>query len=128
MRTATLVLPFPPSTNGLFSGKKRRFPSPRYKAWQIEANKALAYQSPLPRFDGPVFVGLAFGRPDKRRRDLGNLEKAVTDQLVKNGVLEDDSLIEELRLCWSPDVVGCQVDIRALTQLDRREQAARCVA
>jgi crossover junction endodeoxyribonuclease RusA len=110
---ACLMLPFPPSTNNLFAGKARRFTSKAYKAWQTEADRALVLQMPLPRFDGPVCLTLTLGRPDGRRRDLGNLEKAASDQLVKHGVLADDSLIHELRMAWG-DVVGCRVEIERM--------------
>ena len=52
---------------------------------------------------GEVKAEYIFRRPDKRRRDLGNLEKAVSDTLVKYGVIEDDSLIVDLRLRWGGD-------------------------
>ena len=51
-----------------------------------------------------------FGRPDKRRRDVANYEKAVSDILVTAGVIEDDSLIEEITLRWA-DVEGVEVTI-----------------
>lgn len=54
------------------------------------------------------------GRPDKRRRDLGNCEKAPVDMLVTYGVLKDDSLIERLTLQWDSEVTGCVVEIEAI--------------
>lgn len=122
-----LMLPFPPSTNNLFAGKARRFTSKAYKAWQAEADHALLQQTPLPRFADRVVMTLTFGRPDKRRRDLGNLEKAISDQLVKHGILADDSLIEVLMLAWG-DVTGCMVEIEPFTELHARQQAARFTA
>ena len=97
----TLYLPFPPSVNNLFpSGKTgKRFPSAQYKAWQAHARYALHNQ----RFaivPGRVEVHYAFARPDNRRRDVGNYEKAVSDFLVEQGVIEDDSLIQRMRLEW----------------------------
>lgn len=111
---ACLVLPFPPTANNLFAGKARRFPSKAYKDWQDEAARILTMQAPLPRFDGPVSVTMSFGRPDKRKRDLANLEKATTDQLVKAGVLADDSLIERLTMQWSVDVAGALIQIESV--------------
>ena len=55
----------------------------------------------------------SFGRPNKMRRDVANFGRAVTDQLVKAGVIEDDCLIEQMTLQWSADVVGCMGGITA---------------
>lgn len=49
----------------------------------------------------PVYVDMAYGKPDKRRRDLANLEKAPNDLMVKWGVLEDDSQIHRLTMRWA---------------------------
>lgn len=114
---ACLLLPLPPTTNNLFVNNPRtrgRFPSKAYKAWQGEADRALMTQQPLPSFAGPVAVVMSIGRPDKRRRDLANYEKAATDQIVKAGVLTDDSLIEKITLQWSADVTGCRIEIESM--------------
>jgi len=63
-----------------------------------------------PRFHGKVKVLYEFGRPDKRRRDVANYEKAVSDLLTTYAVIEDDSLIEEMTLRWA-DVDGVKVTI-----------------
>ena len=127
MNYACLLFPFPPTTNNLFAGRARRFASKGYRAWQAEADHALSLQAPLPRFDGPVSVVLTLGRPDKRRRDLANYEKAVIDRIVHHGILSDDSLIHELTMLWG-DVTGCRVEIEPLTELQARTQAARSIA
>ena len=66
--------------------------------------------APAPTTKGKVDVQMRFGRPDKRRRDLANLEKAVSDFLVNVGVIEDDCLIESLFMEWA-DIEGCSVRI-----------------
>ena len=43
-------------------------------------------------------------RPDKRRRDLGNLEKVVSDFLQDMKIIEDDSLAESILLEWRDDL------------------------
>lgn len=106
-----ITLPYPPTTNHLFTGKERRRKSDHYKAWVEEAGKELLTQRPLPQIKGPVRIHMKFGRPDKRRRDLGNLEKAISDLLVTFQIIEDDCKIEKLILEWSPDVVGARVEI-----------------
>lgn len=117
MRTV-LTLPFPPSVNNLFVNNPKsggRFPSQRYKAWQADALEALLGQPQRHhRHTEPVEVTYTFGRPDRRTRDLFNLEKAPSDFLVKQGVLADDSLIHRGIVQWG-DVRGVHIEINTLT-------------
>lgn len=111
-----IVLPFPPTTNHLFAnftrkGKQLRVQTNAYKAWQLEAGMELMRQRPVPSFDAPVELTLKLGRPDRRRRDLANYEKAVSDLLVEHKILTDDSLIHKLTMLWANDVHGVQVEI-----------------
>ena len=118
---ACLFLPFPVSANNLFVNNPRtrgRFPSKRYIEWQTEAMRVLDKQRPLPFFGVPVAVTLSFGRPDKRKRDLANLEKAPVDLMVKADVILDDFLIERLTLKWVPDVTGCRVEIEKMSVVE----------
>lgn len=39
-------------------------------------------------------------RPDKRRRDLGNYEKVISDFLHLVGIIDDDNLSEKITLQW----------------------------
>lgn len=99
------LLPVPPTANNLFptgrSGK--RFISSKYRDWKAEAEKALASQSaPKPGMAGRLYAEYRYSFPDKRRRDIANFEKAVTDFLKEYGVFEDDSQIDELKLVRDP--------------------------
>jgi crossover junction endodeoxyribonuclease RusA len=94
-----IELPYPPSTNNLFSnGKKGRFKSLAYKAWlQLAAiNIKDSHRQNL----GPYSISICLKRPDMRRRDIGNFEKAVSDLLVSHGVVKDDSLCQRLVMTW----------------------------
>lgn len=106
----SIDLPYPPSVNGLYAGKDRRYTSPKYAEWKSKAAQAM---SSAPMLDGPVRVTYTFTRPDKRKRDLGNLEKPVSDFLVKMSVIEDDCLIEEIKLKWGETAKGCRVEVEA---------------
>jgi Holliday junction resolvase RusA-like endonuclease len=53
-------------------------------------------------------------RPDKRRRDLGNLEKAVSDILVSQNIIEDDCLCEWMEIRWVEDGPECQIIIEPI--------------
>ena len=86
----TLQLPFPPSVNGLFDGKVRRYPSPAYKRWRGLAGWELEAQRP-PRLRHRVDIAIALTPPDKRRRDADNHCKALLDLLVAHRVIDDDA-------------------------------------
>ena len=97
-----ITLPIPPSVNGLYNGgmrSKRRFISSKYQDWIDLAGHLLAQQR-QDNIAGLTFITYGFQRPDKRRRDVQNYIKAVTDLLVKRNVIEDDSLIQGEYAYW----------------------------
>jgi crossover junction endodeoxyribonuclease RusA len=100
VKSFSALLPFPPSVNNLFLNVKRggRVKTPKYRAWEKVAD---GYQpSGIVRLNGEVVATYTFGRPDRRRRDVANLEKAVGDTLTRWGVLQDDCQIVDIRLRW----------------------------
>ena len=84
-----LILPYPPTVNSLYAGKKRRYPSPRYKRWRAQAGWELRQQRPQPA-TGRVAIDIELTPPDARRRDASNYVKAIEDLIVDNGILADD--------------------------------------
>lgn len=60
---------------------------------------------------GEVRAIYAMGKPSNRRMDLANREKAISDVLVKWGILSDDSQICDLRLYWADDVPAGMVRV-----------------
>lgn len=46
--------------------------------------------------DGPISIEMELTPPDRRRRDIDNIAKAVLDALVRVGAITDDSLVAEL--------------------------------
>lgn len=58
---------------------------------------------------------------DNRRRDIGNLEKGITDLLVTYGVIEadHDKVVREIRLIWNRDVVGVRVTVASASSETR---------
>lgn len=101
MNAVTLTLPYPPASNNLFANSKSggRFKSARYTAWATEAGWEAKRQR-AGRIEGPYALYIVACRPDARRRDLANLEKAVSDLLVSAGIVEDDSLCMKLQMSW----------------------------
>ncbi len=100
-----LHLPFPPSVNTAYAngGNKRgRHKTAQYVDWIKEASTAVkgSHRQGL----GPYSLAICLQRPDKRQRDLGNYEKAVSDFLVMHGIVKDDHLCERLTMTWGTEL------------------------
>ena len=111
--STTISLPFPPPLNNLFANVagKGRVKSDRYRQWANAAGWEI--QSVRPKaIPGPVAITILLGKPDRRRRDLDGMAKAVCDLLVDHRVIEDDSLVQRLTLAWAP-VQGAHVTVEA---------------
>ena len=124
MSNVVIELPFPPSANALFrnatakDNSRKRPQTQRYRTWIRAAGWDLERQRP-PKMEGPVALDIAVGKPvnrdgtpNKVRRDIGNLHKAIEDLLVDHGVIEDDSLVHDLRIHWQPGIEGARVTIQ----------------
>ena len=112
--TVVVNLPFPVSTNALFSnGRSGGQRSPRDAEWHQEAGYALMVQRPK-RTKGPVILSCLVqeGR-DGRKRDITNLIKGPEDLLVEHGIIEadDHTIVREVKLKWSKEVEGIQIRI-----------------
>lgn len=109
----SLDLPLPTSTNRLHKwAGKRVVSSPEYEAWIEEAGYRLNGQHPKP-IKGPVELEYQVG---KSRRDLGNIEKAATDLLVRHGIIEGDGpgIVRKISLALDASVEGVRVTITPL--------------
>lgn len=88
-----IELPLPPSTNNLFMTiGKHRPKSPKYRDWIATAVPMLAALTPLSRPPFALTYTLFGGCGLNLARDLGNIEKPITDAIVAAKLLPDDSL------------------------------------
>lgn len=106
-----LTLPYPPSGNNqripVRQGKGARLTdAPAYREWKKAADKAVSEQVAGLALTGPYAMRLIADRPDRRRRDIGNLEKCCSDALVRGGVVADDSDAQRITLAWSDRLPG----------------------
>lgn len=99
-----LRLPWPPSSNNLYATfQGRRLLSTRGRRYHKDVAGIVLEQQgqhsqgefPL---QGRLLLEVDVHAPDKRKRDIANIEKVVTDSLVTAGVMLDDSQIDEVRL------------------------------
>jgi crossover junction endodeoxyribonuclease RusA len=110
-----LTLPFPPSVNTYWrhptTGKLagRHLISDKGRKYR-DAVTALAAEGRYKTMTGPLVVDLEVFMPDKRRRDLDNLTKAIFDSLTHAGVWEDDSQIVDFRV-WKNPAIGGMVKV-----------------
>lgn len=105
----TLTLPFPPTGNNIYPTARngRRFLSEKGKAYHAAVHAAVLTQlGKYPRLAHGLSVTYGISAPDKRRRDIANSEKALSDALTKANVWLDDSQIDELRLVRCANVPG----------------------
>lgn len=112
-----LKLPAPPSVNMLYrnvSGKGR-CKTKRYMTWINAAGWMIKEQRP-DSIKGWIVLDITVNRPDARKRDISNTIKAVEDLLVEHRIIEDDSLVLEVRARWGK-CDGCEVRWWSATEI-----------
>jgi crossover junction endodeoxyribonuclease RusA len=93
-------LPYPPSINHYYGRRgNRTFVKPQgiaYRAlilstlWQCIGHDEKWHKSPM---DGDLMVEIIIYPPDKRKRDMDNIKKALFDALQHAGLYKDDNQI-----------------------------------
>lgn len=103
-------LPWPPSVNRYWRrvGSKTLLSKDAREYHQA----VLRVTENAEHFDVPVEVSILAYPPDRRRRDLDNVLKAILDSLEKAGVLKDDSLVDMLRIEREERMPGGMVSVR----------------
>lgn len=126
-----ITLPYPPSLNTywrnvggrvLISAKGRSYRT------QVAQVIMLARQSggiaAWPIIDR-LAVRIDAAPPDRRKRDLDNITKALLDALTHAGVWLDDSQIDDLRIVRCPHMSGGQVAV-TVTPIDINNNREDC--
>lgn len=103
-------LPYPPSVNRLYRSINGRSILSRVGREYYRNVVPIAEATGI-NVRGPYVLIIRAHRPDKRRRDVGNLEKIVSDTLSKAGVIEDDSHAQAILSSWSdcPVQLACTI-------------------
>lgn len=113
------LIEYPPSWNRLYRIARNRFYKHKdYVLWQQKAIADVWSQIGKPvQTEAPVKVTARVGRPDKRKRDLDNVLKALGDLLPEIGIIENDHQVHEWNVFWADDVTnGVVVEIEELLQ------------
>lgn len=119
-----IVLPWPPSMNRYWrsvpgKGVLISADGRDYRASLIQMARAQKW----PSFgDARLTVEIEAWMPDKRKRDLDNLLKAILDALTHAGVWNDDSQIDDLRIHRAP-LMGGMLKVRISAKQLEKETA-----
>lgn len=103
-----IVLPWPPSVNHYWRRSKNgmmHISAEGVAFRQAAAWNALQQKAPK-QLAGDLIVDIEAFMPDKRRRDLDNILKALLDALTHAGVWLDDSQIVDLRIRKAKTIGG----------------------
>ncbi len=97
VQVAQFEMPWPPSVNHYYGRRKSggAYIKPRGEQYRLEV-LALSRKGRWPKFGkARLEVSLICYPPDRRERDLDNIEKALFDALQHAGVYERDSQIDK---------------------------------
>ena len=101
-RIYSITLPWPPSTNELYlydQRTNRRYLNPKVKAYRRAVRKlVLVNMKPFLPFNEIVAIRIGAQVPDRRRRDMDNVQKCLFDAFTHGGVWKDDSLVDEIHV------------------------------
>ena len=107
-----LDLPYPPTVNHLWKRYRNRIVlSSEGREYRRAIRLELASRSVTP-LHGPLAVSIDVNPPDRRRRDLDNLHKALLDALGRGGAYFDDSQIDRLTITRCGILRGGRVRVR----------------
>jgi Holliday junction resolvase RusA-like endonuclease len=101
-----LELPYPPSVNHLWRRVGHRtLLSRQGRAYRRQVHNLLVAHRTR-QLEGRLAVTVEVHPPDRRRRDLDNLQKGLFDAMQHAGVFLDDSQIDELHILRCACVPG----------------------
>ena len=110
------TLPWPPTVNTYWRNiKGRTIISERGRKYRLEVLAQLAGAEPMM---GRLAIKIAANPPDKRKRDLDNILKALLDSLTFAHVIEDDSQFDFISIARRDVIKDGAVQI-TITQLEQ---------
>ena len=117
------LLPYPPSVNRLWRYTSRGvYRTKSYTDWLSLAGAEINVR---PGIEEPCKLEIKACPPDKRRRDIDNIIKPLMDCLEENCVIQNDSLVHELAVCWDYTIEKATVYLILTTPFSKRIQHGR---
>ncbi|WP_287416611.1 RusA family crossover junction endodeoxyribonuclease [Oceanithermus sp.] len=105
-----ITLPWPPSVNRYWRNiNGRTLVSREGRAYRAAVLSEVLLQGAAQHYRGRLRMVIVAHPPDRRRRDLDNLVKAIQDGLEFAGVFDDDGQIDDLRVVRAERVPGGRV-------------------
>lgn len=108
-----LFLPWPPSVNRYWRHNRGvTHISKEGRQYQRSVRDAAEHLPGLPITEDRLSLTIVAHPPDRRRRDIDNILKALLDGLQKGGVIRDDYQIKHLEVVMSPVIRGGGCSVR----------------
>ena len=104
-----LELPYPPTVNTYYRHIGFRTLISREGRRYRQRVQALCAASGVRPVAGPLAVSLDVHPPDRRRRDVDNVQKPLLDALQHGGAYADDSQIKDLHTVMRDELPGGMV-------------------
>ena len=118
MNTYNITLPWPPSNNRYYRHNRgRTHISKEGEAYRDRVAEIIKNQMLDISITSPVKIRIECHMPDRRRRDLDNLQKAAFDALTKAGFWRDDQQVDDYRVKRMPVVKGGRLEL-TITKLE----------
>lgn len=113
MTTVRLKLPYPPTVNHVYGlGRKGTlYMKPEGKAYSERVAWMVKAACRALKLSGPLAVSYIIHPPDKRKRDIANCEKVLTDAIQMSGLFDDDFQIAAMMLSRSEPELGGSVEV-----------------
>jgi crossover junction endodeoxyribonuclease RusA len=109
-------LPYPPSVNASRAAVRGRLISTaQYRnwlqaaSWEVKRTVAMSYDRK--GIEGTYALTIKVCPPDRRRRDIDNIIKPVSDALKKGGAVEDDCLCQRIEIEWCGESEGVRATV-----------------
>ena len=114
----SLDLPWPPTTNTMYAVVRgRKILSKKGRIYKADVLQIVLQRGVNHSLSGRIKLYIDAFPPDKRRRDISNIIKAIEDALTNAGVWLDDSQIDELIVTRCEREKGGRVHIQ-VTQIE----------
>lgn len=118
MNEYRIELPWPPSVNTYWRhARGRHYISKKGTDYRTAVHQIITAANLAITTSARLKITIDAHAPDKRRRDLDNLQKAVFDSLASAGFMLDDEQIDDFRVRRRERVTGGKLAI-VITELE----------